>query len=148
MLINLSEIAKFDISSLYEYLDPSNPEGMSDFFKSPKDHYRLLAYLSTLFNNSVLVDIGSHMGHSALALSYNKTNTIVSFDIVDRVLKSIKRRPNIIFHTRHFNDGLSDIFSSKLVLIDTNHEGVHEYALYNDLRHNNWSGLLLIDDIW
>jgi len=48
-----------------------------NFFSEPgKEHYKLLSYLSTLFNNSNILDIGTHLGHSSLALSYNKTNTI------------------------------------------------------------------------
>ena len=41
-----------------------------------KEHYKLLSYLSTLFNNSIIIDIGTHRGSSALALSYNSTNII------------------------------------------------------------------------
>jgi hypothetical protein len=56
-----------------------------------------LSYFSKLFNNSNIIDIGTHLGHSALALSYNDTNTIYTFDIVDKVETSIKNTPNIKF---------------------------------------------------
>ena len=41
-----------------------------------KEHYKLLAYLSTLFNDTYFIDIGTNYGNSALALSYNNTNKI------------------------------------------------------------------------
>jgi predicted O-methyltransferase YrrM len=64
-----------------------------------REHYKLLAYLSTLFNNSTIIDIGTHRGSSALALSYNPTNTVHTFDILDKVENhSIKARDNIRFH--------------------------------------------------
>ena len=50
-----------------------------------KQHYRLLSYFSTLFNNCNIIDIGSHRGNSALALSYNKTNTVYSFDKISKI---------------------------------------------------------------
>ena len=66
-------------------------EDKIEFFGSTgKEHYRLLSYFSTLFNNSNIIDIGSHKGYSSLALSYNKTNTIYSFDIVDNIRQNIK----------------------------------------------------------
>ena len=41
-----------------------------------KEHYRMLAYLSTLFNHQHLIDIGTHTGLSAFVLAYNPTNVI------------------------------------------------------------------------
>ena len=64
-----------------------------------KEHYRLLAYFSTLFNNTNIIDIGTHRANSALALSYNDTNIIHTFDIIDKVNNdNIKNTKNIHFH--------------------------------------------------
>jgi predicted O-methyltransferase YrrM len=72
----------------------------NEFFQKPgKEHYRFLSYISTLFNNTTIIDIGSHRGSSALALSYNSTNTIHSFDIVSNVVnEKLKAVENIQFH--------------------------------------------------
>ena len=45
------------------------------------EHYKLLAYLSTLFNNELLIDLGTYRGLSALAMSYNQKNKVFTFDI-------------------------------------------------------------------
>ena len=46
------------------------------------EHYHaILAHLSTYFNDSIIVDMGTHTGNSAAALSYNKTNKVYTFDI-------------------------------------------------------------------
>ena len=86
-LENINNI-KFD-EKYKNIIDDEN--GINFFSSSGKEHYRLLSYFSTLFNNSNIIDIGSHLGHSALSLSYNKSNTIYSFDILDKVYSNIKK---------------------------------------------------------
>ena len=44
-------------------------------------YYVILAHLSTYFNDSVIVDLGTHRGESAAALAYNKSNKIYTYDI-------------------------------------------------------------------
>ena len=45
-------------------------------------YHIILAHLSTYFNNSIIVDVGTHQGHSAAALAYNKTNEVYTYEIV------------------------------------------------------------------
>ena len=76
-----------------------------EFYSSPgKEHYKLLSYFSTLFNNSNIIDIGTHEGHSALALSYNRSNKIHTFDIVDKGALPVKNVDNIHFSTDNLFD--------------------------------------------
>ena len=52
---------------------------------SPAYHYyAILSKLSTYFNDSVIVDLGTLYGNSAAALSYNKTNIVYTYDIEHR----------------------------------------------------------------
>jgi tRNA1(Val) A37 N6-methylase TrmN6 len=52
------------------------------FFDLPgENHYHLLANISNQINNSTIIDLGTYRGSSALALSYNKTNKVHTFDI-------------------------------------------------------------------
>ena len=44
-------------------------------------YYAILAHLSTYFSESIIVELGTHTGNSAAALSYNKSNKIYTFDI-------------------------------------------------------------------
>jgi predicted O-methyltransferase YrrM len=101
--IQKSDLEQLNFDEKYKNIVVNEPE--INFFSKPgKEHYKLLSYFSTLFDNSNIIDIGSHLGHSALALSYNKNNTIYSFDIVDNVRPNIKGVENIKF----INDDLFD----------------------------------------
>jgi hypothetical protein len=53
--------------------------------KSGIQEYRLYSYLSTFFNNITILDIGTLNGRSAVALSYNENNQIISYDIENHI---------------------------------------------------------------
>lgn len=75
-------IAKIDLTPLSNYAACPQYRGFflnTDF----EEHYQLLAYLSTRFDNKTLFDIGTLKGYSALALSYNPSNRVISYDIAD-----------------------------------------------------------------
>jgi hypothetical protein len=131
----------------------------SEFFQEPgQQHYKLLAYLSTLFNNTHIIDIGTHRGASSTALSYNKSNTIYTFDIENRIVddgNSPKSNPNIVFnYVNIFDKPIRDewkdrILSCPLIFLDIDpHDGFLEYEFYLFLKENNFQGLLVLDDIW
>jgi hypothetical protein len=112
-----------------------------------KEHYRLIAHLSTLFNHSVIFDIGTHLGYSALALSHNRSNRIVSYDIIDcKELNFSEELANIEYRV---GDVLLDnrLLDSALIMLDTNHDGAFENKFYSYLKENNYNGLLFLDDI-
>jgi len=120
-----------------------------------KEHYRLLSYFSTLFDNRNILDIGSHKGCSALALSYNTTNTIYSFDIVDNINPIIKLIENIHFHKENILDeNIADkwkdiILSCPFIFMDVDpHNGQMELEFYNYLKKINYGGFVIFDDIW
>lgn len=78
-----------------------SPEIICDleyFIGSPgTQHYHILAYLSTCFNNTNIIELGTQHGTSAIALSYNESNIVHTFDIVDHIKGRIKRE-NIKFN--------------------------------------------------
>jgi hypothetical protein len=124
--------------------------------ESGKEHYRLLAHFSTLFNNATIIDIGTHRGKSSLALSYNMSNTVLTFDIIDCIENSkIKTRPNIRYYLEDLwnsetrNKWTQTILSSPLIFLDVDpHNGTMEYDFYEYLRNINYRGMVLCDDIW
>ena len=60
-------------------------ENLSAYKDSFGFHYSsILAYLSTCFNDSVIVDLGTLYGNSAAALAYNKSNKVYTYDIESR----------------------------------------------------------------
>lgn len=140
-----------------ETFDPIMASAPDAYYNLPpgKEHYRLLSYLSTQFDNLNILDIGTARGHSALSLSYNKTNTVHSFDITEFVVnKSIQTLPNV----RYYSDNLWDaeaaakhidlIKSSPLIFLDVDpHEGHMELAFYQFLKNIGYQGLMICDDI-
>jgi predicted O-methyltransferase YrrM len=120
-----------------------------------KEHYKLLAYLSTYFNNQNIIDIGTHKGKSSLALSYNKSNTILSFDIVDCVTNHKMKNRNVEFILEDLwnedvrSKWLNTILQSPLIFLDVDpHNGTMEYDFFLFLYKNNYQGIVLCDDIW
>ena len=90
-----------------------------DEYGIKRPHYSvLLSHLSTYFNDSVIVDMGTRDGDSAVALSYNKLNRIYTYDI-DHSTKAVEKF-----------DKLDNV----------------KYIIGNCLE-NNWNGMTLDDDI-
>ena len=119
------------------------------------EHYKLLCYLSTRFNHSTILNIGTHLGHSALALSYNATNVVHSFDIVDNVRPLIKNAKNIRFHQEDLFD--RDVFDKwsgvilecPFIFLDVHpHNGKMETTFIGYLKEAGYKGFVVCDDIW
>jgi len=133
-----------------------NQNDAKEFFDKPgQQHYRLLAYISTLYNNQNIIDIGTHRGSSSMALAYNKTNTIHTFDIQDKVYDGIKDVNNITFHNEDlfdrtiFDKWKDVILACPIIFLDVDpHNGDMEYTLYNYLIDIKYKGFVICDDIW
>ena len=123
-----------DIYTDYFWLEPGT------------EHYKLLAYLSTCWNDATLIDLGTDKGCSALALSYNRSNRVISYDIEDRKRDPISL-PNIEFRVKDALEDRDDLISSPLIVLDTAHDGVFERRVYDMLDAAGYEGLLLLDDI-
>lgn len=112
------------------------------------EHYKLIAHISTMFENSNLLDIGTYKGNSSLAMSYNTSNRIHSFDLND--LKDLYEFPtNVNYYIDNvLNGNYRDlILSSPFILVDTYHDGIFEKQFHTYLKENNYLGYLLLDDI-
>ena len=108
-----------------------------------------------MFNNINILDIGTHLGHSALALSYNNMNTIYSFDIMDKVRPNIKNVNNIkfmsdnLFDEEIFNKWKDIILNCPFIFLDVDpHNGFMEMDFINMLQKNDYKGFIICDDIW
>jgi len=139
---NFDEVAKLDISSL---TDKVSPQMQPFFFGEPgREIYRLLAYFSTKFEGSILTDIGTAYGDSALALSFNANNKINTFDIVEQITL---KKDNVNFIKDDPINNKDLILSSPFLYVDTVHDGSYEYDLYNFLVEIGYKGYVLFDDI-
>lgn len=141
------DLTKIDLTPLSSYI---NSDEYKHYFLCPEgqEHYKLLAALSTNYTNALILDIGSLKGCSALALSYNKTNKIKSFNLINQL--DLNRIPdNIEFIVDNILDQKykSLILSSQLILLDTFHDGTFERQFHDFLLEINWKGMLILDDI-
>lgn len=149
--LNNNVLDEFDLTSVDSYLSPNLKvkNGYNFYAKSGKEHYRFLGYLSSLFSEITILDIGTHMGGSALALASNKNNKVISFDIVDKRETKIDL-PNLEFYIGDINDpelGHDIIKSAEIIFYDTVHDGTSETTFHNLLLDLDWSGIVVWDDI-
>ena len=108
------------------------------------EHYRLLAFISKLYNGVNLLDIGSYQGSSAIALSFNKKNKVISYDIEHQPEISDIKIPNIEFIKGNV---LKDKITAPFILLDTYHDGTFEQDFVDHLIKIKYKGLVMFDDI-
>lgn len=150
--LNPDEIEKYslDHEKLSQYLAYMSCEVMG---QPGQQHYRLLSFLSHKFNNSTIIDIGTHRGFSAIALASNKTNNVISFDILDKKDPKIQEDyDNIEFIIDNLFDNFDKyreiLLNSPLIFLDIDpHDGVLEYRLYQYLYEHEYQGIIIADDI-
>lgn len=109
------------------------------------EHYRLLVYISKLYNGVTLLDIGSYQGSSAIALSFNKKNKVISYDLVHQPEIADIKIPNIKFL---IGDVLKDDITAPFIILDTYHDGTFEQKFVDHLHKINYKGLVMFDDIY
>lgn len=141
--INKEDVKQLDISHLRDISLNAN-----DWLPAGQSEYRLYAYLSTFFNKTTILDIGTRTGGSALALSYNPNNEVISYDLVEQGASAIEKE-NITWKIMDFmEDEELDWDNISIVMIDVDpHDGSQERVMMDWLRDKGWKGLLLHDDI-
>lgn len=135
--VTQAELNELDISGL------TAPHWFYD--SAGAEHYRLLAYFSTFYNGKTLLDIGSYMGLSALALSYNKNNKVISYDIEE--FKKEVSADNIEFRLGNIMDNEDLIKSCPFILLDTYHDGDFEKEFIKLLKKIKYKGIVMLDDL-
>lgn len=144
--LNRHNVGSVDLTGLAGHIDDAEYRG---YFldRQFREHYRLIAWLSTLFAGRMIFDIGTNRGCSALALAYNPANQVISYDIED--VRRLRPGANIANIAFHIGDVLTDarLGEAALIMLDTNHDGVFERQLIGHLRRIGFGGLLFFDDI-
>lgn len=158
MLISQTALDALDLSQFANRF--VNDNDREEFFgPAGNQHYRMLAWLSTQFYGRELIDIGTHRGSSALALSYSGTNTVHTFDIDDRLAQEWKMTKwanrDIQFHKENLWDPAvraawrDRLLKSAAIFMDIDpHDGPMELEFYQWLKAEGYTGLLVCDDIW
>ncbi len=132
-------------NSELDALDMSKTSDVQTWFtlKSGSEHYRLLAYISALYKDEVLLDIGSYLGDSARALNHSGNNKIVSFDVTDNHLSFT----GVEFIIDNVLDFPALILLAPFILLDTYHNGDFEREFMDKLHEIGYKGLIMFDDI-
>ena len=114
------------------------------------NEFKLYAYLSNMFDKTLILDIGTYWGKSALALAHNPLNVVTTFDIKDYIEDSdhiIYTMDNMYFKIGDFLDYEDMIMDSSILMIDITHNGEDEMRILKKLYYMKYMGLLLFDDI-
>jgi len=116
-----------------------------EFFYRNNEHYNLLTTLSNLYNNVRLYDIGTYKGTSAIALSSNPKNFVVSYDIV--YCNEVKQPENVEFRIGNFYTD-REMLNSPLIMFDIDpHNGRDERNFVDNLIRMGYKGTVVFDDI-
>ena len=155
---DIESISSIDYEKFRTYFPSTiSNETVNEFHSKPgKEHFRLLAYLSSLYKNSTIINIHTNNGYEALALSYEPTNTVYSFGSLERATNhTVRQCKNIQFHTDNILDPVvrekwrETILQSAFIFVDIEpHDGHHEYDLYQYLTNIGYKGFVIYDDIW
>jgi 2-polyprenyl-3-methyl-5-hydroxy-6-metoxy-1,4-benzoquinol methylase len=116
------------------------------FMEAGEEHYRLLAYIGSLYKSKTLLDIGSYQGNSAIALAHSG-NKIISYDLASQPIISKIKKDNISFEIGNILDNNDLILSSPFIMLDTYHDGTFEQEFVDHLVKINYKGLVMFDDI-
>ncbi len=124
---------------------------------SGREIYRLLFFLSQNINDSLIIDLGTFGGASALILASNSTNRVISIDrknIVHSLLEQTGKKPLMVYSafidfivTEDFFRYSDFLLTSKILYVDISHTGEPESNLFDFLIKNNYKGFVIFDDI-
>jgi len=146
------EVKDVDLRPVDEFI---NDIEKSDFHGRPgEQHYKLLGYISQQFTDTKLIDIGTRRGSSAVALSLNSSNKVVSYDIKKWPGADAYVSPPInvkyLIEDLVCVDGITSAICgySPFIMLDIDpHEGNREKLFIDLLDKYNYKGILLLDDI-
>lgn len=151
--IDAPSVAAMDLGPLGRYVEWS-PN--SQYFEGApgQEHYRLIAYLSSqLPSGSLIVDIGTYHGQSAVAASFNENVKVVTYDIYDHLPNNkdtARNKPNIEIRVGNCLMDMEDIaVRASMVILDVDpHDGIQESEIVDSLiAQHGYKGMLLMDDV-
>ena len=151
IVLNKDKIAETDLSHLNQYVE-WHKDNFQYFNLDPsKEHYKLLAYLSKTLSCKKLVEFGTYIGQGTVALSYDDSKEVHSYDIYSWFPEdgsmTAENRENIQLHVCDYIEDIPEIIKNcDLIFLDIDHTGVTERIIMDALRQASYKGLVLIDD--
>lgn len=162
MIVDAETLASVRFDPVVPYLD-WNPKAVS-FLEGPagREPYRLIAALAAALKDPErpMVDIGTYMGASALAMALDIDQPVVTYDVCDWIganpeqtigRKTVSDRTNVSYRLMdcRTSSELKDVLApAPLISLDIDpHNGIEEKAIVADLEHVGFKGILVLDDI-
>ena len=114
-----------------------------------QEHYKLLAYLATHVESHI-VELGTHVGTSAVAMASHTDKMIFTYDVRDIYTSEEYPRDNI---ERYIENIMEDrircamLNAADLIFIDTAHNGDFEKQVFDYLIDTEYKGWVVYDDI-
>lgn len=141
----LDHVLKYNVDRQIQFI--MDRKDVNLYTKTPgEEHYHFLSVISEQVENTRIYDIGTYKGLSAIALAHNPMNFVVSYDIGYHV--RVDRPSNVEFRVGNFYDDEEGILKSPLIFMDIDpHDGIQERKFYEFLVENEYTGLLMLDDI-
>lgn len=151
IVLDVNSIKEMDMEKYLEYAIWDIHFSKYLTLEPGEEHYKLLAYIvkNYLNKDDIIIDIGTFIGLSALALS-SSGNYVITYDVKDTIPDdklTIKNVDNIKYIIGDCLDDIDVLLKSKLIMLDIDHSGVEEEKILNALRDNNYKGIVILDDI-
>lgn len=131
----------------------SQKEILKGILPGTRPEYSLLKYFANCYNDALILDLGTRIGESALALSDNPSNTVHTYDIAVYSKHGVTRcapgneRPNIKFFVQDCTTLDANVFKdASIVYLDVSHNGADEAIVLEKLAVH-FKGILILDDI-
>lgn len=123
-------------------------------FQPGGEHYKLIAHMASQFRGAHLVDIGTGLGHSALALAHRAEelgNRVTTYDVADHLGggggRSARDHPAVRFELRDAALDMASIAgTAQLVVLDVDSADTQR-DLIAKLTAHGFRGVLVVDDI-
>jgi predicted O-methyltransferase YrrM len=137
----------------YDMIGPSikhsTPYQSYFILDSGQEHYRLLRYLASQIKTDV-IEIGTHAGTSAIAMSLDTKHTVLTYDIVEEKQRDYSELENIVFRLTDYQSDTeyhSFYDRSNMIFIDAPHDGAFERNCFDWIKQTNFKGISVWDDI-
>lgn len=155
MKINLTKVKDYDLSYVEKYYpEKYKIHKINEMNVGHEDgeHYKLLSFFSDLFTDELILDLGTRDGLSALCLSWNQKNSVITYDLSPKPVEMENFEsliPNCEFKQMNvFDEDIETIKKSKLIFLDLDpHDGVQEKKFMDILNDINYKGIVICDDI-
>jgi hypothetical protein len=130
----------------YKYLLDFMAGTQGNYNKPGVSDYPMLAYVSSLINNTTILEIGTYQGGSAVMLTSNESNKVITYDIHHCLLGPIGR--GIDFRIGDFMSDNINYNDIDIISLDVDpHDGIKESLMWSFLEDNWKGGLVCLDDI-